>query len=383
MRSPEQANASLSDRYLRPLALLSSVVALAAASPSPLEAAPSRTESSSMSNQEGLKDITELPGYGMEVSEEQRQLLEDATLTVYEHPDYYLKRDDPGDFLFCTAVKIALQGKKYLMGESRCFDSLTQRFSLRERIEAGAKDYYPTAKHSGIQYNIRDPKLAPHMYGLATVASVTGVAVNDAYLNSHALLKVQAQAPNKNPYLDRFEDGRNDTAGKARPFDQIPALDYKPALDPPAAGQEAAIFAVTDLRTRPFDIEPRTVQGKGVYLGRVNGFGFGFFDVVAQRLPEKGEEICTNYRHYKEYDDDRFGIHILYSGALGATALLADGTTLGPFFEGDDLDDPGFVERRWGIKLPEGKFNALCYYHAPVPTDTLAKLSAVFEPQSR
>jgi hypothetical protein len=150
----------------------------------------------------------------------------------------------------------------------------------------------------------------------------------------------------------------------SRSYDEVQALDYNPAIEPPTPGQEVALYGVPSPGYTG-------VSATGRYLGRMQlGNASPFFelqvvDAIAIKAKNDAQNPC-------------------YAGGSGQTALAADGHQFGGLTMADNIgygahndvtnpdphhSYPGDARHIWlnsekalGVAVPASKYNELCYF---------------------
>jgi hypothetical protein len=201
-----------------------------------------------------LKDISSLPGYGQEVSPEQRARLEAATIKIGMHGRSGLA-SSWGEW--CTGVKVTHNNQAYVLTAAHCFEVDTAHVNN----DAGPDPNAQAVNVLGSAHNdyaILDPQLSPINREVSPMALVKGVAVDTSGNTDWALL-LPAELPAGQQSQGRF-------------FDQIPAIpleEFVIGTAAPVPGQKVALYSA------PLAGGNKPVVGTGIYLGRLPGYDFG------------------------------------------------------------------------------------------------------------
>lgn len=369
---------NLRDRALKLGATLSSIVALASGNPegqasvtkeSLLPAtpatmlAPELTVLEKTTQQElrppRQKSIAELPGFGMEVNDTQRQALIDSTVKIVfqhkNHPEWWWPPS-------CTGTKITAGGRNYITTAAHCFSEITH--NKEGRLVKG-EGKYRNEKRKALNFltpeqpyryaisDAQDPNLPHNPYQTELMANVKGISVSMEG-KDYALLSIDEES------IVVPEKSRS-----SRYFEELKPLPYRLAYSQPLRGQQAALYSIPE-----YKYENRAVGGTGIYLGRIIEDPLIRYDVVAIGPKDVHEDEC-------------------WFGASGSSAILADNHVLGPLARRvtigygpdrkvykPDKKSPfawQLTEYELGVRIPTNKFNTLCFFEVP-KRDTVSHL---------
>ena len=294
-----------------------------------------------------LKDISELPGFGMEVTPYQRVLLKNSTLKITQ-PKSFEWQNGEG----CSAIKVKTGGQEPLVSDGHCWEPAEADQSKYWVIDPLASPDARIAKDGSI-YTVRDRN------PMAVVEDISILKNPDI-----ALLKVKP--------LGLKKEIQAMPGFKSRTFNEVAAVPGNLAIDEPLVGQEAVLSGVPSVNGN------RLVTAKGIYIGRYeynDGSSTQLVDVIAINAKQPSNNPCGR-------------------GGSGGAALLADNHILvsligsvnigyGPGHRVYDYESdltPEEANRVWEItenalevKLSKSDFNTLCFLSV-VDNDILTSL---------
>lgn len=200
-----------------------------------------------------LKNIEELPGYGLKPNAEARKELVASTIKI-------VKRDRYGESSWqehCTGMKVSIGGESFITSAKHCFDDLGWRTlseEARKKVQSGESPVINLGPNAPYQYAIIDP--GPKKRGWPTelpsvIADITDILVDPSNPNDWALLKPDISKINKGPSV----------------FEDIPALDIMKMNQAPIVGQEVALYGLPQVTNH------KPVAGKGIYIGETINTG--------------------------------------------------------------------------------------------------------------
>lgn len=340
-------------------ALATAAVALLAASPEKSEArayeqtsataVPVLSEKGSQSESAKaparLRRVTELPGWGIEVSRQEAERLQESTLKLEA------RHKEMGNFEECTFVKVKMpSGNAGGITAAHCFSELTGRkYGL---LKPGVNGYPDTLEardilipDSAYEYLVLDPK-AP---GGNPIGKVKGISVKPG--KDLALLQIEPWEASD---------------GVSRSFNDIPSLTYKSAFKKPLEGQAVAYASV------PTSSGKTLIGGKGVYVGRMPFYNnvenvTQIVDVVAQ-TPKSHDKNAGS--------PGASGSSVALKGgqffhALSGRESLGYGVTKNSV----NADKPSalyywnMAQKLLRVRLPTNKFSELSFYPVQTPND--------------
>lgn len=299
-----------------------------------------------------LQEIDKLSGANLTVTDAQRQLLKASAVRV--------NLQDGNNSESCTGNKLNYGGVNYITTAAHCF-----------RLITGSETGLLSSKDSNTAVNYINPNLVETSivdpnYAASTkingeqqmvyktpqpMALVNGISIG-LRSGDDALLSIGSSATVATE------------PAHSRSYDEVPALDYNPAIEPPAPGQEVALYGVPSPGFTG-------VSTTGRYLGRMQlGNASPFLplevvDAIAIEVKSDAQNPC-------------------YFGGSGQTALSADGHEFGGLTMADYIGygshnevtnpdpthsypgDDRYVwlnsEKALGVDVPATKYNVLCYF---------------------
>lgn len=287
-----------------------------------------------------IKEVPELPGYGLRVTEKQREAIRLSTIQLD------LTNMGQGLAAKCTGVKITINREPYIMSAGHCFTHFDPRI----------KPWVASPKSPNKALNFANPTntIAIHdpigsMYGYMAAGHEVSIpqGLDSALVRTDWIYR---PSPNKGGgYLPRF-------------FDKVRPLTYKVAFKKPLRGQQVALYSV------PQAAKGFAVEQTGIYLGRTSRKL-----AEAIYLPKKNYDVVGINPTSPNNDP-------CYYGGSGSFALLANGQVLGPLSQSATLgygpkkkiynpnDKPlhlGILEYDLGLDIKDSQFSRFCFYSVP------------------
>lgn len=197
-----------------------------------------------------IQTIEQLPGYGKQVSEQERQLMRTSSVEVVT-----TQKDtaDPYSTVgFCTGIKVSIGGQSYVATARHCLISQDEAVGRWPQITTSSNPGHDPALHSvdNITQDVKSLRKEVSVYTVGANGDPdmnNGVAVESiagSYYPDMALLKA---AP---------------SSATTTAFDKLPAIDYENLLsDTAEAGAQAVIYST------PTSAGPRMIETTGTYLG--------------------------------------------------------------------------------------------------------------------
>lgn len=237
-----------------------------------------------------LKSVNTLPGYGKKVTPELGEQLEQSTLQI----SYRQKGVNEPWQESCTAEKVELNGKFYMLTSNHCFG----KYEQQESKGHGGPTTYPNIRNltkiidADYEFAILDPtESLEERVNSDPVAYVTGIAVDESQITDLALLSAEP--------TEEFKAF----------FDSMPALNLNRLMDD---SEEPELGQSVDVHSVPEDSDQTPVSNTGVYLGRmeISGSVSQTVDLVGLEASGPNQDAC-NY------------------GGSGSMAVLASGQITG------------------------------------------------------
>jgi hypothetical protein len=295
--------------------------------------------------------LDQLPGAHLTVTTTQRQALQASGVRVN------LSGGNNGES--CTGNKLNYAGTNYITTAAHCFGFITgNETGLLSSEQGGTALNFINSDSAKVSIIDTAYAASKQINGKSKVvyktpqpmALVDGVSIG-LRRGDDTLLSIDPATTALKP-------------AHSRSYDEVQALNYNPAIEPPTLGQEVALYGMPTPRYTG-------VSATGRYLGRMQlskvspDFDAQLVDTVALKAKNDADNPCYfggSGQTAVSADSHQFGgLTMAVNFGFGAHNLVIH-PDLHHSYQGDERHMWLNSERALGITIPASQYNELCYF---------------------